>query len=89
MADRGLNSAEGDLFGLLGVDCRRLKLEKVSQGFFRANSGFLSTIAARNDRLGHLPEPRNPTLSYTNTWRQSVKHSFSFSLPQEVVLKYA
>jgi hypothetical protein len=36
----------------------------------------------------HLPNFTNSTSSYANTWRQSVKHSFHFSLPQELVLKY-
>jgi hypothetical protein len=50
---QGWTNVEGDLFWLLGYNCRRLKLEKVSKDSFRAtraNSGSLSARAARNDR---------------------------------------
>jgi hypothetical protein len=37
-----------DLFGLLGYDCRLLKLERVKQDFVRGGSGSLFARAAPN-----------------------------------------
>jgi hypothetical protein len=76
------------LFGLLGYDCRRLKLEKVSQGCFWGQF-WIPVRKSRAKRLAepHLPSFANSTSSYASTYR-SVKHSFNSCLPQDVVLEY-
>ena len=60
----------GDPFGLLGYDCRWLKLERVRQGFFRGRFW----IPVRKSRTKRLTEISTST--YANTHR-SVKHSFN------------
>jgi hypothetical protein len=70
--------ARGDPFGLLGYDCRRLKLERVRQGFFRGRFW----IPVRD-----LPNLAKFNFNVCKHYR-SVKHSFNSCLPQDVVLKY-
>jgi hypothetical protein len=71
----------GDPFGLLGYDCRWLKLERVRQGFFRGRFW----IPVRKSRTKRLTEISTSTSANTH---RSVKHSFNSCLPQDVILKY-
>jgi hypothetical protein len=74
----------GGPFGLLGYDCRRLKLERVRQGFF---SGPILDPCSQEPHQTTYRTSQNSTSTYASTYR-SVKHSFNSCLPQDVVLKY-
>jgi hypothetical protein len=73
----------GDLFGLLGYDCRWLKLERIRQGFFWGRFWIPVRRAALNDLLNLA----NFNFNVCNIYR-SIKHLFNSCLPQDVVLKY-
>lgn len=84
-SDGGWTSVEGDLFRLLGYNCRQLKLEKVSQGFFRSQSW----IPISQSRTSQLYRTSQIQPHRIRTHRVNPLTTHSTPLPQEVVLKYA
>jgi len=69
-------SVEGDLFRLLGYNCRQLKLEKVSQGFFRSQS-WIPISQSRTSQLYRTSQIQPHRIQYEHI--ASIRHAFNSS----------